>query len=181
MQPQLSTGWSGWLWNGRGLREQRFSFTDSVERFTGLDFRITYGIMDGLEMGVFMTGDHQLLSLGIKKQLTENSGSGISVIAGFNYAAGNGIVSLRKRGLETHSSIPPGLAGTYKFGPGFSVDADVQVEAPLLKEAGLNKTAHYYFDVDAGYYPLPVLQLIAGLRLYRAPWLPADTEPGDDN
>ncbi|HYW94303.1 MAG TPA: hypothetical protein VE870_01805 [Bacteroidales bacterium] len=164
-EPQIATGWSDMMWNGAGQRVNRFPLTDSVERFTSVDFRVTYGIVDGLEAGIFATGDYELLSFGIKKRILESRTASLAFITGYNYAAGNGIISIQKRGLESHSSLPMGLAGSFRIGEKAGIDADFQVEPPFPVGNDMNKTAHYYFDVDAGYYPVKTLQLVTGFAL----------------
>ena len=97
-EPEFSTGWSDMIRNGEGKRVKRFSDPDSVERFTSLDFRMTYGITNGFEAGIFLSGDFELLSLGLKKRIFEGTATALSFIAGYNYSAGNGLITLSHRG-----------------------------------------------------------------------------------
>ncbi len=162
VEPQVVTGWSDRIWNDMGMKVKRFSVPDSVERFTSLDFRATYGITHGLEAGIFITGNFEFLALGIKKRIYENNGSALSFITGFNYKAGNGIILLTGRGFESHSSLPLGLAATFNVDQKFSVDADLQAEPAIPLGHDVNKTPHYYFNMDAGYFPRPAIQLVTG-------------------
>ncbi len=164
-EPEFSTGWSDMIRNGEGKRVRRFSDPDSIERFTSLDFRMTYGITNGFEAGIFLSGDFELLSIGLKKRIFEGTATALSFIAGYNYAAGNGIITLSHRGIESHSSLPLGLSATFNLSPKASIDADIQAEPVIKLGDAMNTIPHYYLDVDAGYYPVPTLQLITGLAL----------------
>lgn len=161
-EPILESGWSKMRWDPSGERVNLFSTGDSIRKYTLLSFRMTYGISPGLEAGVSVSGDFEMISFAFKQKLFNEGIFSTSLIGGLNYVAGNQIYS--KAGFRhMHNAVVLGFASTIAPANRFSIDIDVQMEPGIKKINEINDYNHYYSNIDAGYYIKGAFQLIGGL------------------
>jgi hypothetical protein len=161
-EPVLESGWSKMRWDHNGERINLFSTGDSIRKYTLLSFRMTYGIYPGLEAGVSVSGDFEMISFAFKQKLMDKGIFSTSLIGGMNYMAGNQVFS-RTGFKHMHNSVILGFASSIAPANRFSIDFDVQMEPGIKKINGINDYNHFYSNIDAGYYLKGAFQLIGGL------------------
>ena len=157
-------------WNNNSELNNSFSTRDSINRYSGVGMRFTYGLFDKLEVGVSIPLDMKTGQLGARYVLMQKKSIGLALIGGLNIPMGEGTYS---RGLKTEdNTIQAGFGGvaTYQKGENFSIDVNLEYDQ-FLKEPASTKTGSTFLSADAGYYLFKhQLQLIGAIG-YEHSWL----------
>lgn len=149
-------------WNNNAKLSDFSANADSIKWITGLNFRITYGLMDKLELGIDFSSDMQLTRIGARYVFYDKEKTGLAAIAGINIPMGNKTVSKSVRFSNTIAKAGGGLVFTGYILPDFSVDVNAQYFR-FIKKTIDDGTNSWYFNSDFGYYLLErQLQLVAG-------------------
>lgn len=149
-------------WNKNGNLTDLSSNPDSTQWDTGLNYRVTYGLMDKLELGIDFSSDMLLTRFGARYVFYDHEKTGLAAIAGINIPMGNKRVSKSLRLSNTIAKAGGGLVFTGYILPDFSVDVNAQY-FKFIKKTIDDGTNNWYVNSDFGYYLLErKLQLIAG-------------------
>ncbi len=150
-EPAFYYGQSRKNWNDNGELQNSFLSSDSINRFSGVGMRFTYGLFDKLEVGVSIPLDMKTGSFGARYVLYQKNNTGFALMAGINIPMGEGSFN---RGVKTEdNATQAGFGGvfTYQRGEHFSVDANLEYDH-FLKEPTSTKIGTVYTSIDAGYY-----------------------------
>jgi hypothetical protein len=149
-------------WDNSGNLSDIAANADSVKWNTGLNFRITYGILDKLEFGIDFSTDMQLSRLGVRYVFFDKEKTGLAAIAGINIPMGNKTVSKSIRLSDNIAKAGGGLVFTGYILPSFSVDLNAQYFRFIEKSID-EGTNNIYLNSDFGYYLFErKFQIIAG-------------------
>ncbi len=149
-------------WDSNGNLADFSVISDSTRWITGLNFRVTYGLMDKLELGIDFSSDMLLTRIGARYVFYDKEKTGLAAIAGINIPMGNKTVSKSVRLSNTIAKAGGGLVFTGYILPDFSVDVNAQYFRFIEKTID-DGTNNWYLNSDFGYYLLErKLQLIAG-------------------
>ncbi|MBI9039572.1 MAG: hypothetical protein JEY97_15695 [Bacteroidales bacterium] len=149
-------------WDNNGNLDDFSVNSDSTKWITGLNFRVTYGLMDKLELGVDFSSDMLLTRIGARYVFYDKEKTGLAAITGINIPMGNKTVSKSVRLSNTIAKAGGGLVFTGYILPDFSVDVNAQYFRFIEKTLD-DGTNNWYLNSDFGYYLLErKLQLIAG-------------------
>ena len=162
-EPAFYYGQSRRHWDDDSKLEDTFSTSDSINRYSGAGMRITYGLFNKLEIGVFVPMDMKTGSFGAKYIIYQKKQFGFALIGGLNIPMGEGLYN---RGLRTEDNTSQaGFGGVFSYQNGEKFYMDVNLEYDrFLKEPVSTKTGTVYSSVDAGYYVFDhQLQLIGAL------------------
>lgn len=140
-----------------------FSSADSTQKFSGFGFRITYGIMKNMEIGVSMPTDMSEMKLGGKYRLPFDGKWKFSLLGGYNMILGNKVFTLRNTLHETTPSAILGFAMTYDINEKFSIDFDAQYQKHTVKTID-GHSQGIYLNTDAGYYIFDGINFIVGVN-----------------
>jgi hypothetical protein len=88
-EPGISYYTSKYFWDNSGTLKNIYNSTDSVNHFTGMNFRITYGLWDKLEFGGSILTELLVSNLGLKYVIVQNKKFGFAAITGANIPLGN--------------------------------------------------------------------------------------------
>jgi hypothetical protein len=164
-EPSFYYGQSRLHWNDDSKLEDTFSTTDSINRYSGLGMRFTYGLFDRFEIGVSVPMDMKTGSFGARFVVHQNKNIGFALIGGLNVPMGEGNYN---RGYRTEdNTLQAGFGGVFSFqkGENFSLDVNIEYDH-FLKEPTSTKTGTIYTSIDAGYYLFDhQLQLIGSVGL----------------
>jgi hypothetical protein len=162
-EPVFYYGQSRKHWDNESELEDTFSTSDSINRFSGVGMRITYGLFDKLEIGVFVPMDMKTGLFGARYVLMQKKRFGLALIGGVNIPMGDGTFN---RGYRTEdNTIQAGIGGVFSYqkGENFSLDFNLEYDR-FLKEPASTKTGSVYTSLDAGYYVFKhQLQLIGSV------------------
>ena len=162
-EPAFYYGQSRYNWNNDKELQNSFLSPDSVNRYSGVGMRFTYGLFDKLEVGVSIPLDMKTGLFGARYVLMQKKEVGLALMGGINIPMGEGNFN---RGVKTEDNTTQiGIGGvfTYQKGEKFSVDANLEFDR-FLKEPTSTKTGTIYTSVDAGYYVFNhQLQLISAV------------------
>ena len=151
LEPSLYYGQSRRHWNDESDLEDTFSTADSINRFSGIAMRITYGLFDKLEVGMAVPLDMKTGYFGMRYVLLQKKSYGLAAIAGFNVPMGQGTY---KRGYRSEDdAMQLGLGGVFSYqkGENFSLDYNLEYDN-FLSETVSTKKGTVYTSVDVGYY-----------------------------
>lgn len=149
-------------WNNNAKLSDLSANADSIKWITGLNFRITYGLMNKLELGIDFSSDLQLTRIGTRYVFYDKKKTGLAAIAGINIPMGNKTVSKSARFSNTIANAGGGLVFTWYIHTDFSVDVNAQYFR-FIKKTIDGGTNNWYLNCDFGYYILErQLQLVAG-------------------
>ena len=150
-EPAFYYGQSRKHWDNESNLEGTFLTHDSINRFSGVGMRITYGLLDRLEIGVFVPMDMKTGNFGMRYVILQNKNIGVAAIAGLNVPMGEGNFN---RGYRTEdNALQAGIGGVFSYSKGNNFSLDVNLEYDhFLKEPTSTKTGTIYTSVDAGYY-----------------------------
>ncbi len=162
-EPAFYYGQSRHNWDNNRNLQNSFLTQDSVNRYSGVGMRFTYGLFNKLEVGVSIPLDMKTGSFGARYVLMQHKNIGFALMGGLNIPMGEGMFN---RGIKTEdNTIQGGIGGVFSFqkGDNFSVDANLEFDH-FLKEPASTKTGTIYTSVDAGYYVFRhQLQLIGAI------------------
>ncbi len=162
-EPAFYYGQSRHHWNDDGQLEDSFETYDSINRFSGVGMRFTYGLFDKLEIGVSIPMDMKTGSFGLRYVVFQKKQIGVALIGGVNVPMGEGIYN---RGVRTEDNdLQAGIGGVLSLqkGNNFSVDFNLEYDY-FIKEPTSTKTGTIFTSADAGYYVFKhQLQLIGAV------------------
>jgi len=150
-------------WNSEGNLDQIYGSADSAIHSTGLNFRITYGLWDKLEIGASLSTDLQMSNWGLRYILFSEKKIGVAVIAGANIPFKNKVVDKSIRIADNMTSLGGGAVMSMQFSENLSLDFNAQYMT-FTKKVNDHLGGSYYFNADLGYYLFNhQLQLVGGL------------------
>lgn len=153
---------AGKRWDENGTLKHFAANADSIKWVTGLNFRVTYGLLDKFEIGADFSSDLLLSRFGIRYVLFNKGHAGLAIIGGINVPMGNKTVTKSVRLSNTIAKTGGGLVFTAYFNPNFSVDLNAQYYKFIEKTID-NGKGNWYLNSDFGYYFFSrKLQFIAG-------------------
>jgi len=154
---------SSQTWDKDGHLDNIFGSADSVNRNTGINFRMTYGLWDKLEIGGTFSTDLQMSSWGLRYILYTKEKIGFALVAGANIPFGNKPIDKTIRLADNLTSVGGGGVMSVQFSENLSLDLNAQYMAFTQKTAEDNKGT-LYINADLGYYVFKhQLQLIGSL------------------
>ena len=150
-EPAFYYGQSRRNWNNDSKLQNSFLTSDSINRYSGVGMRFTYGLFDKLEVGVSIPLDMKTGSFGARYVLMQKNNIGLALIGGLNIPMGEGSFN---RGIKTEdNTTQAGFGGVFSYQKGESFSLDVNLEYDhFLKEPTSTKSGSLYFSADAGYY-----------------------------
>ena len=161
-EPSFLLGFSSKYWNGEGSLIHSFHGKDSLETTSQLNFRFTYGVLDGLEAGFSIPGDASSLSLGLKYNFLNRDKNSFAFLAGFNTPLGNKNYTISNKTNsvnEFDNSIATGIVYSKEFTQKLSFDLNFEYQFHLNS---VNNNSDFFIYSDLGYY-FNKIQLILGL------------------
>ena len=173
-EPALHHLRSGKHWDENGTAVGHAASGDSIKYITGLDFRVTYGLADRLEIGMTFSNDLLLASTGMRYVLYDHARTGMALIAGVNVPLGNQTVSRTFRQSSATTNAGGGVVFTAYFSPDLSLDLNAQYFRCLRTTSDCRR-CDWFFNGDLGYYLFSgKLQLIAGFGYQQSRFETAD-------
>lgn len=128
----------------------RITDIDSVTISSSLCWRITYGLMENLEVGLSVPSDVSSGALGIKAYLYGGDLFNLSAMAGTNIALGNRTFDKNNPNFDDLSNFGLGLVGSLVFNEKQSIDINFQVQDYFKNEIEGVPTSSYFFNADYG-------------------------------
>lgn len=158
-EPGFGYFWAKSHYNGNGDLE-KFDPNDSTAIFQQMAFRITYGIGEKFEAGIFIASDMSSLSMGLKYTLFSRDKFGAAIIAGSTFANESDIVAVNSGIFGKTVSLSIGTAFTYQFSDKLSVDTDIQYQC--IRDDEVSYSNDMFINTEFGYCFENGLQLISG-------------------
>jgi len=159
-EPAFGSLFSTKFFNENGGVEEKFENSDSISNESELGFRMTYGVVEGLEIGVYVPTGAESFSLGAKYNFLSKNKYGIAAILGYNMVLNN-TRSKENVLYEESDLLAGGLAATLRFSEKFSIDIDGQCQLSTVNTSK-DHEIDLFFDLDIGYYIVPWLQPVLG-------------------
>jgi len=154
---------SSQTWDADGHLQDIFGSADSINHNTGINFRMTYGLWDKLEIGGTISTDLQMSNWGLRYVVYDKNKVGFAVVAGANIPFGNKPIDKTIRLADNLTSVGGGGVMSVQFNENLSLDVNAQYMAFTQKTIEDNKGS-LYFNADLGYYVFKhQLQLIGSL------------------
>ena len=150
-EPAFYYGQSRQNWNNDAELQNSFLSSDSINRYSGVGMRFTYGLFDKLEVGISIPLDMKTGSFGARYVLMQKTNIGFALITGINIPMGDGSFN---RGLKTEdNATQAGFGGVFSYQQGehFSLDANLEYDH-FLKKPSSTKVGTLYTSIDVGYY-----------------------------
>ncbi|HIE16223.1 MAG TPA: hypothetical protein EYP69_04785 [Bacteroidales bacterium] len=150
-EPAFYYGQSRYNWDNNRKLQNSFLSSDSINQYSGVGMRFTYGLFDRVEIGVFVPMDMKTGSFGVRYVLLQKKNAGFALMGGVNIPMSDGVFN---RGLKTEDNttqVGLGAIFSYKKGTNFSLDANLEYDRFLIEPTS-TKTGTIYTSVDAGYY-----------------------------
>ena len=149
-------------WDNNGNLNNFAMSGDSIKYISGINFRITYGLLDKLEIGTSFSTDLQLAGLGFRYVFFDNEKQGLAIMGGANIPIGNKTIDRSLRLSNTITSVGGGIVYSKYFNPDFSVDLNASY-FHFVEHTADNHNGSIYANADFGYYFFNhQLQVIAG-------------------
>jgi len=123
---------------------------------SGVGLRMTYGVIENLEVGVSLPIDASEFGFGAKYQLPFGESSKFGLLAGYDFDA-SGLVYKSSGNLSTRRV---GLAYSQSFGEKLSTDIDF-IYSKIGKYRLLNEEKYINSSADIGWFVTDGLQLVA--------------------
>ena len=161
-EPSFNFGRITKIWDSEKKLKTKFSTSDSVETFSGLAFRCTYGLTEKLEIGMSAPADVSGFSIAMKQISFRNDRSGLAIIAGINLELANGVKDQSEKNPYELGSYVAGFCISHKVSNRFHLDFDIQ------GQRSVNNVRRYshsdvFVNSDVGFYIKEHAQLICGL------------------
>jgi hypothetical protein len=150
-EPAFYYGQSRRNWNDDSKLEDTFLTSDSINHYSGVAMRFTYGLFDRLEIGISVPMDMKTTYFGAKVVLFQEQKIGFGLIGGLNVPMSEGLYN---RGVRTEdNTVQAGFGGvfSYQTSDNFSIDVNLEYDH-FLKKPTSTKTGTIYSSLDAGYY-----------------------------
>ena len=142
-----------------------FASNDSLQIFSDLGLRFTYGVINNLEIGISLPIDVSTISFGAKYKLPIEGNHTFGILAGYNTLLGNNIFVRKNSINETTPAFVGGMIMSSKFSDKFSIDFMAQYQMHTILTANSHKNG-YFISADAGYYLLKEIDFIIGMYYY---------------
>ena len=142
--------------------------SDTTAMSSGLGLRMTYGIIDNLEMGLFMPSDFSEINLGMKYHIPLSlldDKINMALIVGIHSPLGNQIFATQMRLPENTIQYAGGAIFSIKANDKLSMDISPQYQAFITKLDHQN-TNDFIILSDIGYYVTEKTQFILGAYYY---------------
>lgn len=150
-------------WDRNGKLTDLYQDGDSIKWVTGLNFRITYGLIDKFEIGASFSSDLLLANIGMRYIIYDKSKTGLALIAGANIPLGNKTIDKSVRLSNTITSIGGGVVFSTYLSDRFSMDFNGQY-FHFVEKTDDNNKGSLFLNSDIGYYLFSgKLQLITGI------------------
>jgi len=150
-------------WDADGHLQNIFGTSDSINVNTGINFRMTYGLWDKLEIGGTISSDLQMSNWGLRYIVYSQKKMGFAVVAGANIPFGNKTIDKSIRLADNLTSVGGGGVMSVQFSENLSLDVNAQYMA-FTQKTDKNNKGTMYFNADLGYYVFShQLQLIGSL------------------
>lgn len=162
-EPSISYFTSKNFWDNSGALKNIYNSSDSINHFTGMIFRTTYGLWDKLEFGGSISTELLMSNLGLRYVIVQNEKLGFAAIAGANIPLGNKPIDKSIKSSQNTISAGLGFVMSAQFNENLSLDFNAQGQT-FLKETDEKHKGSYFLTADVGYYLFTnQLQLITGL------------------
>ena len=120
---------SSQTWDDDGHLDDIFGSSDSSNRNTGINFRMTYGLWDKLEIGGTISTDLQMSNWGLRYIVYDKKKLGFAVVAGANIPFGNKPIDKSIRLEDNLASVGGGAVMSAAFTDNLSLDVNAQYMA----------------------------------------------------
>jgi len=161
-EPGIFYSTSKYFWDNSETLKNRYNSTDSINHFTGMNFRLTYGLWDKLEFGGSISTELTESNLGLRYVIMQNKKIGVAAITGANIPLGNKPIDNAIKTTQNTISAGLGFVMSVQFNDNLSLDFNAQGQS-FLNETEEKHKGSYYLNADAGYYLFAhQLQLITG-------------------
>jgi len=161
-EPSVSYSTSKYFWDNSGILKNSYHSADSINYFTEMNFRVTYGLWDKLEFGGSISTELLESNLGLRYVIMQNKKFGFTAITGANIPLGNKPIDNSIKTTQNTISAGFGFVMSVQFNDNLSLDFNAQ-DKSFLKETEEKHKGSYYLNADVGYYLFAhQLQLITG-------------------
>lgn len=167
IEPSISFSRARYSFADNRTKTRLFRTNDSTMLSSGMRLRITYGILDNIEVGVSMPTDVSYANWGAKINVFKAGNIDLGLMAGLNTPFGTGTRSMVSRTSANTMQACIGAIGCISPSQDLSVDMNIQA-GKYFKPLELESDHFYSLGADAGYFVFNgTLQLIAGFSYQR--------------
>ena len=166
-EPSFGFATSSNFFDANGDVQEMYKSSDSLMKFSSMGFRMTYGLIENLEVGLYLPVDVSEINFGAKYRLPIDGKLGLGLVAGYNSVLGNQVYDKKSTVYELTPAILGGVIMSYGFSEKLSIDFDAQYRKHTQTILG-GHTDAFRVSTDLGYYILNRINLIAGLTYNQA-------------
>lgn len=146
-EPGFSISKHSRYWDHQSVLCDVFSNSDSVHVHGEFHLRTTYGVTDGLEVGVSVPVNMKAVHLGMKYQMSRTDRLGIAFLGGLNTS----FAGAPMKSDEVYTMVGLGSVVSLFLSDDFSMDADLQFLSAINKLPGQYRQSTFV-NVEAGQY-----------------------------
>jgi hypothetical protein len=161
-EPSFGFASSTKYFDKKGNRSGLFHSDDSIQRFSSMGLRFTYGVIKDLEVGISLSADMSDINWGMKYKLKMTGNTQIAFFAGYESVMGNMIYVKRNLVHEATSSVGGGLIISHVFSDKLSMDINGQYHKHFHSTLNGHDQG-YMLTTDIGYYLLKNINFIGEL------------------
>ena len=148
-EPAISYSQTKYQWNEAHQKRSVYSSPDSMNVFSDLSFRFTYGVMEKLEVGLIAPSDVSFYALGLKYKLVEANAFALAGIIGTTVKAGNKLIHKKIIHPEEASTLAGGLVISNRMFHLICMDIDIQYQQ-RWKHTSDGHKYDLFFNTDMG-------------------------------
>ncbi|MBT6688052.1 MAG: hypothetical protein HN704_09535 [Bacteroidetes bacterium] len=149
------------IFDNNGEKKALFSTKDSIQFFSSMGFRFSYGLFKNFEIGVSLPVDVSTISFGAKYKLPFERKFSAGLLAGYNTIIGNSVYQKKKSIYAETPAMIAGIITTYEFSDKFSFDFNAQFHKHIYTIIGGHNYG-YSLSSDFGYYIIEDVNFIIG-------------------
>ena len=155
--------WAKTQWNSNYESNPLFLSNDSSCLETELGFRLSYGLFNNFEIGMYIPVNTSCIGTGFKYNFFNKEKISLAGISGINIHTGNNTYNTKIDYSDKTTSINGGIALSYVFSDKLSIDINGQIHKHIRKTLD-NHLYDTFISSDIGYYIIEGLQLVASIN-----------------
>jgi len=176
-EPNFGFSYANWQWDRHGNAKPIFQTADSTNIASGLAFRMTYGVVKNLEIGVSFPADFSETLWGAKYRFLNAEKISFAALAGANVPLGNRTYNQKHKQHNELVSFVAGAVFSFQANEKMSIDADVQYQFPSQNLQDELKNS-IFVNADVGYFVKEGIQAVLGFNYFSSQY--ADNQLNSD-